>query len=103
MSVVPQDVVDNWLLNRKWAPRDLSAPPAGSDLKPVRGDAGRGLLDGYEAERLPLIRLTVQQAYTRYATRVVPERGIPTIKTGRSDGSPQPLRFARKSAPKEIT
>ena len=41
----------------------------------VKGDAGPGLLDTYEAERLPLCELTVQQAYTRYATRVVPERG----------------------------
>ena len=41
----------------------------------VKGDAGPGLLDTYEAERLPLCELTVRQAYTRYATRVVPERG----------------------------
>jgi hypothetical protein len=41
----------------------------------VNGDAGPALLDTYEAERLPLCELTVQQAYTRYATRVVPERG----------------------------
>ena len=34
-----------------------------------------GLLDSYDAERPPLGRLTVEQAYTRYATRVVPERG----------------------------
>src|SRR5215208_7979360 len=42
----------------------------------VKGDAGAGLLDTYEAERLPLCELTVRQAYTRYATRVVPERGV---------------------------
>ena len=42
----------------------------------VKGDAGPGLLDTYEAERLPLGELTVRQAYTRYATRVVPERGV---------------------------
>jgi 2-polyprenyl-6-methoxyphenol hydroxylase-like FAD-dependent oxidoreductase len=41
----------------------------------VKGEAGPGLLDSYEAERHPLNRLTVEQAYTRYATRVVPERG----------------------------
>jgi 2-polyprenyl-6-methoxyphenol hydroxylase-like FAD-dependent oxidoreductase len=41
----------------------------------VKGDAGPGLLETYEAERLPLCELTVRQAYTRYATRVVPERG----------------------------
>jgi 2-polyprenyl-6-methoxyphenol hydroxylase-like FAD-dependent oxidoreductase len=41
----------------------------------VKGEAGSGLLDSYDAERQPLSRLTVEQAYTRYATRVVPERG----------------------------
>src|SRR4051812_15219981 len=41
----------------------------------VKGEAGPALLDTYEAERLPLSRQNVQQAYTRYATRVVPERG----------------------------
>ena len=41
----------------------------------VKGEAGTGLLDSYDAERQPLGRLTVEQAYTRYATRVVPERG----------------------------
>jgi hypothetical protein len=41
----------------------------------IHGEAGTGLLDTYETERLPLSQLTVEQAYTRYATRVVPERG----------------------------
>jgi hypothetical protein len=41
----------------------------------IKGDAGGGLLDSYDAERQPLGHLTVEQAYTRYATRVVPERG----------------------------
>ena len=41
----------------------------------IQGEAGTGLLDTYEAERHPLSQLTVEQAYTRYATRVVPERG----------------------------
>src|SRR4051794_15660814 len=41
----------------------------------VKGDAGPGLLDTYEQERGPQNRLIVDQAYTRYATRVVPERG----------------------------
>jgi cytochrome P450 len=64
MSVVPQDVVDNWLLNRKWAPRDLSAPPAGSDLKPVRGDAGLPLL----GHSLEMLRLGVRYGLKRYET-----------------------------------
>jgi 2-polyprenyl-6-methoxyphenol hydroxylase-like FAD-dependent oxidoreductase len=46
----------------------------------IKGEAGAALLDSYEAERLPLSRLTVQQAYTRYATRVVPERGTEGVE-----------------------
>ncbi len=46
----------------------------------VKGEAGPELLDSYEAERLPLCELTVQQAYTRYATRVVPERGTDGVQ-----------------------
>src|SRR5215212_6363839 len=46
----------------------------------IKGDAGPGLLDTYEAERLPLCELTVRQAYTRYATRVVPERGTQGVE-----------------------
>jgi 2-polyprenyl-6-methoxyphenol hydroxylase-like FAD-dependent oxidoreductase len=49
----------------------------------VKGEAGPGLLDTYEAERLPLCELMVRQAYTRYATRVVPERG--------TDGAEPPI------------
>src|SRR5579863_5729712 len=41
----------------------------------VRGEAGPALLDTYDAERRPIGELVVHQAYTRYATRVVPERG----------------------------
>jgi 2-polyprenyl-6-methoxyphenol hydroxylase-like FAD-dependent oxidoreductase len=46
----------------------------------VKGEAGPALLDTYEAERLPLCQLTVEQAYTRYATRVVPERGTEGVQ-----------------------
>jgi 2-polyprenyl-6-methoxyphenol hydroxylase-like FAD-dependent oxidoreductase len=46
----------------------------------VKGEAGRALLDSYEAERLPLCELNVEQAYTRYATRVVPERGTDGVQ-----------------------
>ena len=46
----------------------------------VKGEAGPELLDTYEAERLPLCELMVQQAYTRYATRVVPERGTDGVE-----------------------
>lgn len=33
-------LVEKWLLNRDWKPVVLAAPPAGSGLKPVTGDAG---------------------------------------------------------------
>ena len=46
----------------------------------VNGEAGAALLDTYDAERRPLARLTVEQAYTRYATRVVPERGTDDVE-----------------------
>ena len=46
----------------------------------VKGEADPALLDSYEAERLPLCELNVQQAYTRYATRVVPERGTEGVQ-----------------------
>jgi 2-polyprenyl-6-methoxyphenol hydroxylase-like FAD-dependent oxidoreductase len=46
----------------------------------VKGEAGPALLDTYEAERLPLCELNVQQAYTRYAMRVVPERGTDGVQ-----------------------
>jgi 2-polyprenyl-6-methoxyphenol hydroxylase-like FAD-dependent oxidoreductase len=39
------------------------------------GRAGTSLLDTYEAERLPVARMTVEQAYTRYVTRLDPGLG----------------------------
>jgi 2-polyprenyl-6-methoxyphenol hydroxylase-like FAD-dependent oxidoreductase len=41
----------------------------------LTGVAGPGLLDTYEAERAPIGELTVQQAFTRYVTRVAPYLG----------------------------
>lgn len=35
----------------------------------LKGQAGPGLLDSYEAERRPVGKFTVEQAYTRYVTR----------------------------------
>src|SRR5439155_22644725 len=46
----------------------------------LRGDAGPALLDTYEAERLPVAELTVEQAYTRYAVRLDPELGQEDIQ-----------------------
>jgi 2-polyprenyl-6-methoxyphenol hydroxylase-like FAD-dependent oxidoreductase len=41
----------------------------------LRGIAGPGLLDSYDAERRPIGELTVEQAYARYVTRVAPYLG----------------------------
>jgi 2-polyprenyl-6-methoxyphenol hydroxylase-like FAD-dependent oxidoreductase len=38
----------------------------------LTGVAGPGLLDSYDAERRPVGELTVEQAFTRYVTRVAP-------------------------------
>ena len=46
----------------------------------IKGEAGPSLLDTYESERLPMCEMVVQQAYTRYATRVVPERGSDDVQ-----------------------
>ena len=107
---VPMEVVDvaNWRAEANWAERlrvgrvflagDAAhvVPPNGGFggntgiqdahnlawklAAVIKGDAGPALLDTYEPERLPLIELTVQQAYTRYATRVVPERGTEEVE-----------------------
>jgi hypothetical protein len=41
----------------------------------LKGVAGPTLLDSYEAERRPVSRFTVEQAYTRYVTRTAPYLG----------------------------
>ena len=41
----------------------------------LKGVAGRELLATYNTERQPVGELAIQQAYTRYVLRVVPERG----------------------------
>src|SRR5690606_1742692 len=46
----------------------------------LKGEAGPGLLESYDHERRPVGELTVDQAYVRYATRVVPERGTENVK-----------------------
>lgn len=38
----------------------------------LKGEAGPGLLETYEAERKPVGRMTVDQAYARYVTRTAP-------------------------------
>jgi cytochrome P450 len=61
---MPVNVIDEWMLNRKWAPRDLATPPAGSDLEPVPGDRGLPLL-GHSIE---MLRLGVRYGLKRYET-----------------------------------
>src|SRR5581483_1524466 len=46
----------------------------------LKGEAGRGLLDTYEAERRPIGELIVEQAYTRYVTRVATYIGTDGIQ-----------------------
>jgi len=46
----------------------------------VNGHAGPKLLETYTPERQPVGETTVDQAYARYATRVVPERGAADAK-----------------------
>jgi 2-polyprenyl-6-methoxyphenol hydroxylase-like FAD-dependent oxidoreductase len=46
----------------------------------VKGQAGPKLLETYDDERRPVGELTIDQAYGRYATRVVPERGTENVK-----------------------
>jgi len=46
----------------------------------VNGHAGPELLETYDEERRPVGAFTVDQAYGRYATRVVPERGKENVK-----------------------
>jgi putative polyketide hydroxylase len=46
----------------------------------VNGQADPKLLETYDDERRPVGAFTVDQAYGRYATRVVPERGKENVK-----------------------
>lgn len=73
----------------------------------VRGVAGEALLDTYEAERRPIGRLTVEQAYTRYMRRVTPELAddeLPdlvddlSMEIGYVYGDPERVADPRRSA-----
>ena len=46
----------------------------------VKGQADPRLLESYDDERRPVGEFTIEQAYGRYATRVVPERGTQNVK-----------------------
>lgn len=46
----------------------------------LRGEAGPSLVDTYDAERQPVGRLTIEQAYTRYVLRTAPYLGTDHIQ-----------------------
>jgi 2-polyprenyl-6-methoxyphenol hydroxylase-like FAD-dependent oxidoreductase len=46
----------------------------------LQGTGGAGLLDTYDAERRPVGRHTVEQAYTRYVLRLAPELGTENLE-----------------------
>ena len=46
----------------------------------LTGTAGPGLLETYDAERRPIGGLTVEQAFTRYVTRVAPYLGTENVE-----------------------
>jgi FAD binding domain/Aromatic-ring hydroxylase, C-terminal len=51
----------------------------------LQGDAGPALLDTYEAERKPVGKFTVEQAYTRYVTRTAPYLGAKDFEAQAND------------------
>lgn len=61
------------------------------------GRAGEELLDTYEAERLPVARMTVEQAYTRYVTRLDPGLGTDNLEP-LIDDPPIDLGYRYRSA-----
>jgi cytochrome P450 len=54
--------LDQWLMNKEWPRRALATPPAGTDLRPVPGDAGLPLV-GHTVE---MLRLGMDFAVKRY-------------------------------------
>ncbi|WP_291418873.1 cytochrome P450 [Actinophytocola sp.] len=59
-----KNALDQWLLHKEWPRKDLSAPPAGSSLKAVQGDAGLPVL----GHSLEMLRLGIDYAMQRYRT-----------------------------------
>ena len=64
----------------------------------LRGEAGEALLDSYEAERLPVGRLMVEQAWTRYVRRVVPEEVVAATPEQRDELTMELGQFYGSSA-----
>jgi 2-polyprenyl-6-methoxyphenol hydroxylase-like FAD-dependent oxidoreductase len=64
----------------------------------INDAAGEALLDSYEAERLPVGQLTVEQAYARYIRRVVPEEIGPSTPEMRDELTMEIGQFYASSA-----
>ncbi|HSG33512.1 MAG TPA: FAD-dependent monooxygenase [Sphingomonadaceae bacterium] len=64
----------------------------------IKGEAGEALLESYEAERLPVGQLTVEQAYARYIRRVVPEEIAPDTPEVRDELTMEIGQFYRSNA-----
>ena len=67
----------------------------------VKGEADEALLDSYEDERLPVGRLTVEQAYARYIRRVTPEEIAPDTPEMRDELTMEIGQFYRSNAVKD--
>ena len=64
----------------------------------LKGEAGEALLDTYEAERLPVGQITVEQAYARYIRRVVPEEIAPDTPEMRDELTMEIGQYYRSGA-----
>lgn len=64
----------------------------------LKGEAGEALLDSYEAERLPVAQITVEQAYARYVRRVTPEQVASDTPEMRDELTMEIGQFYRSSA-----
>jgi 2-polyprenyl-6-methoxyphenol hydroxylase-like FAD-dependent oxidoreductase len=64
----------------------------------LKGEAGESLLDSYQAERLPVAELTVEQAFTRYIRRTVPEELDATTPELRDELTMEIGQFYRSNA-----
>jgi 2-polyprenyl-6-methoxyphenol hydroxylase-like FAD-dependent oxidoreductase len=64
----------------------------------LKGHAGEALLGTYEAERLPVGQLTVEQAYARYIRRVTPEEIRPDTPEMRDELTMELGQFYRSDA-----
>ena len=64
----------------------------------LKGESDEALLDSYEQERQPVAALTVEQAYTRYIRRTVPEELDETTPALRDEETMEIGQFYRSDA-----